>query len=330
MNRRSMKSAARNSFQFAVAALAVIMIGAACGRQSQAPSDARPPNGHISFTDDLGRTVSLEAGARRIVSLAPNLTEIAYAAGAGAQLVGVTGACDYPAAVDTLPEVSALPFNAEAVAALRPDLVLGTTQINNPRLTEMMEAIGAPAAFFSFGSASDIFDAIRAVGRLAGTSSRADAAADSLQDAFSALRHRTGAISNRPSVLLLVGDRMLYSFGAKSYVQDVILAAGGRSVTATIESVAPVLTDEFVLQQRPEVIIGAWGAEYDIRRLIEYHPSWSALPAVRNRRVYTVPPSLILRPGPRVVEGARMIAGILFPESALGSPRLVGSSTHRF
>jgi iron complex transport system substrate-binding protein len=85
-------------------------------------------------------------------------------------------------------------------------------------------------------------------------------------------------------------------------------------VTDTLDASAPTLSEEFVLTARPDVIIGAWGADYDPSRLLELHPTWDVVPAVRNNRVYSLPPSLLLRPGPRLVEGARRVAGRLHPD----------------
>ena len=302
-----------------------MLMGILAGCTSDDRTDSVPASGRFAdgsanadtaaiLKDDLGRDVRLQHPVRRIVSLAPNLTEIIYAAGAGSLLAGVTTSCDYPPPVDTLPAVSALPLNAEGVAALEPDLVLATDQVNSPRLVDMMESIGTPVYFFTFGSVSDILDAVRRVGRLAGTSSAAESAADSLQGILDTLRAQAAAREHRPSVLLLIGDRTLYSFGAESYVQDVIRAAGGRSVTSDISREAPTLSDEFVLRERPDVIIGAWGRSYDTDQLLEHHPTWRSLPAAQNDRIYSMPPSPILRPGPRVVEAARIMRDMLYPQ----------------
>ena len=297
--------------------LLLLLALAASGCRSDAPPPSEPDSREtcLSFEDDLRRRVVLEAPARRIVSLAPNLTEILYAAGAGAYVVGVTPADDYPPAVAHLSRVSAMPVNAEAIAALRPDLVVATDQVNSPRLTDMMDAMNIPVAFFTFDAVDDIFRAIRTVGELAGTSARANATADSLQQTFERLKKRTAHLrpDERPSVLLLIGDRTLYSFGAGSYVQEMIRAAGARSITADLQRPAPNLSDEFVLQRAPDVVFGTWGADYDVGRLLAHHPTWRVLPAVRNGRIYSLPPSLILRPGPRVIAGTRALAEKLHP-----------------
>lgn len=269
-----------------------------------------------ALTDDLDRTVQIDRPVRRVVSLAPNLTELAYAAGGGSKLVAVTTADDYPPAVDTLDRISALPVDFEAVAAANPDLVLATDQVNPPGDTETFAALDIPIYFFSFGSLTDVFDAIRRTGVLLGTEAAATDTARALERRVARLDVRTDSLatSERPRVLVLVGDDTLYSFGGESYVHRLVELAGGRSVTDTLDASAPTLSEEFILTARPDVIIGAWGADYDPSRLLELHPTWDVVPAVRNGRVYSLPPSLLLRPGPRLVEGARRVAARLHPD----------------
>lgn len=288
--------------------LAVSLVLSGCGSSSDAPPS--------SFRDDLDREVSVRSPVERVVSLAPNLTEIVYAAGGGSSLVAVTSSGDYPSAVDSLPHVSALPVDFEAVAAHEPDLVLATDQINAPGDIETFEALGLSIYFFSFRSLADIVDAVRRMGELLGTESAARDSAAALQRKIDQLRHRTETLpaERRPRVLVLVGDQTLYSFGKGSYVHTLVELAGGRSVTANIETRAPTLSDEYVLTEKPDVILGTWGPQYDPDRLLELHPTWDIVPAIKNDRVYSLPPALISRPAPRVVDGALRLAQFLHPE----------------
>lgn len=287
----------------------LLPVASGCGDGEQSPAPT-------TVTDALGRTVEPERPVERVVSLAPNLTEIAFAAGGGSRLVAVTTADDYPPAVDTLDRISALPVDFEAVAAANPDLVLATDQVNPPGDTETFAALDIPIYFFSFGSLTDVFDAIRRTGVLLGTEAAATDTARALERRVARLDVRTDSLatSERPRVLVLVGDDTLYSFGGESYVHRLVELAGGRSVTDTLDASAPTLSEEFILTARPDVIIGAWGADYDPSRLLELHPTWDVVPAVRNGRVYSLPPSLLLRPGPRLVEGARRVAARLHPD----------------
>jgi ABC-type Fe3+-hydroxamate transport system substrate-binding protein len=280
----------------------------ACGSSDTPPSAT-------TLTDDLERTVALSPPIERVISLAPNLTELVFAAGAGSTLVAVTPSDDHPPAVDTIDEISPLPVDFEAVVAKSPDLVLATDQINPPGDTETFEAVSVPVYFFSFSSLDDVFEAVRTMGTLLGTEAAARDSARTLERQVAALRARTDSLpeAERPRVLVLVGDDTLYSFGRGSYVHELVRLAGGRSITASIDTKAPTLSEEFVLTEKPDVIVGAWGRDYDPDRLLELHPTWDVVPAVANDRVYSLPPSLLLRPGPRLVEGARRMAAHFHP-----------------
>ena len=273
-----------------------------------------------TVTDDLGREVAIRQPVRRVLTLAPSLTETVFAAGAGAKVPAVSTVDDWPPAVDTLPRYSLFPLDFEAIAALGPDLILATDQINAPRDADTFADLGIPTFFLSFDSLADVGRSVRVVGELLGTEGEAEAAADSLERAMAALEARTSSLDKKPLVLLLNGDRTLYAFGQGSYVHDLIALAGGRSATADVETPAPVLSDEFVLKAKPDVIVGAFGEDYDPARLVELHPTWTVVPAVQRGRVYSLDGALFQRPGPRLVEGAREMARLLHPDLLDGEP----------
>lgn len=266
-----------------------------------------------TYTDALGRTVHLSKTPTRVVALAPSLTEVLYTAGAGDLIVGVTISDDYPPEVESLPRFNTLPVDFEAIAALEPDLVLATDQINSPRDAATFESLGIPTFFLPSSSVEDVISSIRTVGDLLGTSEAANRAADSLEQRIQMLEAATSRIEVRPSVLFLISADPLFSFGRESYVHDLIEMAGGTSATADLTAIAPVLSEEFVLTIKPDVIIGTFGKTFDADDLLSAHPTWAVVPAVRNRRVYTIDDSLIQRPGPRLIEGAYQMAELLHP-----------------
>jgi iron complex transport system substrate-binding protein len=288
--------------------LLILLLLASCNRE-QAASDAS-----LDFTDDLGRSVTLEQPVNRVISLAPSLTEIIFAAGAGSKLVGVTTADFYPPAIDTLPRFTALPVDFEAIARLQPDLALATDQVNSPRVAETFEVLDIPVVFLAFPNLESIMEGIRKVGEILGTDTIARAAADSLEREIELIRTFTDMAEDRPLVLFLIGDETLYSFGDESYVHEVIRLAGGQSVMENIGATSPVLSDEYVLRAAPEVIFLPRDSTYNVSRLLELHPTWDTVPAIRDGRVYTIPPEYIELPGPRIMEGLRRMAEYLHPE----------------
>lgn len=290
-----------------LSALTALLLLAGCGSSTNEHQSA--------VTDDLDRSVSVRQPVTRVVSLAPNLTELVHAAGAGSSLVAVTSSATHPPSVDTLPTVSALPVDFEAVTAQEPDLVVATDQINAPGDTKTFDALDVPIYFFSFDSLDDILNGVRTMGQLLGTQAAARDSAAALEREIERLRQHTAKVPTdaRPTVLVLVGDETLYSFGEGSYVHALVELAGGKSITANIETQAPTLSEEYVLSHKPDVILGLWGTDYDPSRLLELHPTWDVVPALRNDRVYSLPASLIARPAPRVVDGAWRLAELLHP-----------------
>ncbi|MEX0820534.1 MAG: ABC transporter substrate-binding protein [Rhodothermales bacterium] len=288
----------------ALTLLALFVVG--CGD----PAEPRSQN----LTDDLGRSVAVELPVSRVATLAPSLTEIVFAVGGGDRLVGVGIPDDYPPAVATIPRFSTYPVDFEALTALEPDLVLASTQVNSPRSAETLEAVGIPTYFLSISSLDDVYESLQTVGRMMNHSARADVVADSLRNRTAILRQATAPVDRRPSVLVLVGIEALYSFGKPSYVHELVDLAGGRSITRELETAAPVLSEEFVLTRAPDVIVGLWGDAVNVDDVLDRHPAWTNVPAVRNGRVYGVDADLLARPGPRLVAGAYALARLLHPD----------------
>jgi iron complex transport system substrate-binding protein len=290
---------------FLVVALAV----AGCAEREASPTSSTS----TVVTDDLGREVAIETPVERVLTLAPSLTETLVAAGGGSLLVGASQADDYPPGVDSLPRYGTYPLDLEAVVALQPDLVLATNQVNNPDDARPLADAGIPTYFFSFDAVADVPRALRTVGTLVGTEDQAEAAADRFERQMRSLAARTDSL-DRPRTLLLIGDETLFAFGDASYTQTLIEIAGGESVTADFDGEAVTLSEEFVLEAAPEVIIGAFGEDYDPERLLALHPAWGPVPAVVTGRVHSIDPDLILRPGPRLADGAETLARLLHPE----------------
>lgn len=280
---------------------ASLLLAAGCGPP--------PSGGGRTLVDDLGRSVVLPDTVFRVVSLAPSVTELAVAAGAGLRLVAVTDADTYPPAVLALPTVQALPLDFEAVVALRPDLVLASDQVNDPRDAERLRALDIPTWFSAVDSFEGLFQAIERLGTVFGTEAEAGETVDSLRRQLSLLPPPPA--DGGPGVLVLIGDETLFAFGRGSYVHEIVARAGGRSLTAGFETRAPVLSEEFVLDAAPDVIVGAFGPDYDPSRLRALHPAWSTVPAIRDGRIFSLHPDLLLRPGPRLVEAARVLTDLL-------------------
>ncbi len=287
-----------------------------CGNPSQTgPGGSQSASRDTTITDALGREVTLRVPVSGLAPLAPSVTEmIALVAGTGS-LVGVTDADTWPPEVENLPTYQVLPVDFERLAMLGPDLVLASSQVNAPRDARALEALGIPVVYLAGSNLEDVLNGLSLIGELTGRTERAYAVIDSLQNRLHALMERTSRLETRPDAVFLISTGTPWSFGPESYMHDVMLWAGLESVTRTFPNEAPVLTDEFMMERAPEIIVGPFGTAPDARReLLVAHPLWRTVPAVRDGRIVSVPADLVLRPGPRMIEGAWIMARGAHPQ----------------
>lgn len=253
----------------------------------------------IEVRDDRGVTVVLDAPARRIVALAPHLAEIAYAAGAGDRLVGVSNFSDFPPAAKRLPVVFDWGrVDYERVIQLRPDVVLAWRSGTPALQVERLERLGLKVVVTEVRHFADVAALLRTVGRIAGTAASADAAARDFERRLATLRAEYAA---RPelSVFLEIWHTPMITINGEHVFSEAIELCGGRNVFAQARTATPVVSREQLLGARPEVVVTGSAAERD---------AWSgldAVPAVRTHRVYAVDANDLHRPGPRLLDGAR-------------------------
>ena len=264
-----------------------------------APAPAAP----VSAQDDAGRTVTLPAPARRIVSLAPHATEILYAAGAGARLVGAIAHSDYPPAARQLPSVGgAATFDVERIAALRPDLVVAWSSGNSPGKIARLRSLGIPVFESEPRDFAAIGSSLERLGRLAGTDAAGRAAALAFEKRRQALAAK---YAHRAPVRVFyqVWRAPLMTLNGSHLVSQALTLCGGENVFAALPQLAPAVSLEAVLQADPEAIFagsGEPGALDDWRR-------WPRLAAVARGNLFTVPSDTMTRPGPRILDGTETL-----------------------
>lgn len=264
----------------------------------------------VRVTDDYGEPVALAAPARRVVSLAPHLTELMYAAGAGERLVGAVQYSDYPSAARRLPRIgSEASIDLEALVALRPDLVIAWPNAGSARVVARIAALGIPVFRSEPRELEDIARTLEILGRLAGTQGAAAAAADAFRARAAALARRYAA---RPPVRVFyqVWDRPLVTVNGDHVISKVIRLCGGENVMAALPALAPEIDREQVLRADPEVIVasGTGGARPP------WLDAWRAFPglaAVRSGSLYAIRPDLLQRHTPRLLDGADELCRIL-------------------
>lgn len=260
----------------------------------------------IRVADDAGREVVLQKPAMRIVSLAPHATELLFAAGAGEKIVGAVSYSDYPPAAEAIPRVGGYKsVDLERVLALQPDLVIAWHSGNGEPLIERLRALGLTVFASEPRRIGDIARSLERLGELAGSQRAADSAADKFRARHEALKQR---YSERPpvSVFYQIWNRPLMTVNGEHLISQVIELCGGRNVFEKLPVLTPTVDVEAVLAASPEVIVASGMGEERPEWLGEWR-RWGSLPAVKRDNLYFVPPSLIQRHSPRILEGAERL-----------------------
>ena len=241
-------------------------------------------------------------GRLRIVSLAPSLTELAFAAGAGETLVGTVEYSDYPAAARTLPRVGdGWRVDIERVLALKPDLVLAWSSGTPQEVITRLQSLHLRVVSIQTYRLADIPAALRSIGRIAGTSAAAGAAAANFEAEIRRLRAaHTGA--RAVSVFIQIDDEPLYTVNGRHIISEVVELCGGRNVFAELPQLAPPVALEAVLARQPQVILSTDDTIADPR---PYWQRWPRLAAVSAGTIYSMPSDTLTRATPRLVQGAQ-------------------------
>jgi iron complex transport system substrate-binding protein len=280
---------------------AAIAVSASCGSKSTSPINAR------AVTDELGRNIQVPAKPQRIVSLAPSVTEILFTLGAGDRVAGVTSYCDYPPEARQKATVGdTLKPNAEKIIALKADLAIISTASQVEASVQRLEELGIPVYVSNPRSIDGVLESIDRIGELVGARHRAHQLSDELRSRIAAVEARV-ARTARPSVFVILGTEPLITAGALSFINDLVNRAGARSISAGEEGDYPQYSIEAVVARQPEIIFLQAGGNELPGRLHE-------TPAARSNRVYHIDDDLLLRPGPRIVDGLEQIAARIHPE----------------
>ncbi|NEX61519.1 cobalamin-binding protein [Noviherbaspirillum galbum] len=272
-----------------------LLAALACAAESRAA---------VSVTDDAQRQVTLPGPARRIVSLAPHTTEMLFAAGAGAQVVGVTEFSDYPPEARKLPSVgSGVSLDFERILALKPDLIVGWNNGNTGTQLARFEALGIPLFKSEPHDLESIPSSMERLAHLAGT----DAVGKRAADAFRARLERIAAAYRGRSVLRVfyqVWRSPLMTLNDAATPSSVLKLCGARNVFGNLRMIAPTVTVEAVLQEDPDVLLASTGEHDDPLAMWQRFPR---MKAVARGHLLHVDGNLLNRDGPRILDGAEVL-----------------------
>jgi cobalamin transport system substrate-binding protein len=259
-----------------------------------------PAESRHRVQDDVGRSLVVPVHPNRIVSLAPSVTQMLFALGAGERVVGVTDQCDDPPRAHSLPKVGGMVKpDWESVVRLRPDLIVASTSGNDASLVSQSEELGLPLYFTDARDIKGLLDSLGHLAELVGAAAKGDSLRRSLEGRLRALQERAGS-GHRPRVLFLVWIDPPVVPGSGTFLNDALRLAGLDSITADAPAGWPTYDLESILEQRPEWIVTAEANAAAVAALMG-RPGWKDLEAVRSARVVTVSGN-IERPSPKVVE----------------------------
>lgn len=260
----------------------------------------------ISVRDDAGNAVVLQKPAQRIISLAPHVTELIFAAGGGERIVGTVGYSDFPPAARDIPRVGDhRQIDIERIIALKPDLLVVWLHGSSERQLEHLRKLGVPFFYSEPHKLDDIPASVLRLGQLMGTEQQAEKSAAGLrrQQAKLAAQYR-----NRPPVRVFyqVWGRPVYTLNGEHIISDVIRLCGGENVFAGLASTAPTVSVESVLLENPEVMIT--GDRRDKSKAgLEIWQQYPTLQAVKRGNLFAIDADLLNRAGPRLFDGAAMV-----------------------
>jgi iron complex transport system substrate-binding protein len=275
------------------------------------PSFASPAR----VIDETGRSVTLSSSPKRMISLAPNVTEILFTLGLDREIVGVSIHCNFPEAAKTKARVgSYISLDFEKILSLKPDLIIATGAGNTLEMVERLEKLGFPTYVIFPKNFDGILTSIHHLGQILGREKEAQETISNMQARRQRVIDGTRGLP-RPRVFLQIGEAPIVTVGKGSFADDLIHLAGGENIAEGNGKMYPRLGLEEILRRAPEVIIiSSMNPQGNYDKVLQEWARWKTIPAVQNGRIYLVDSDLIDRPSPRIIDGLEEMARIIHPE----------------
>ncbi len=295
--------------------MSLAMIVSACGPVSLSPSGQA-----LSLTDGVGRTVFVRVPAERIVSMAPSNTEILFAVGAGAQVVGRDSFSDYPPEAKNVKDIGGGvgTLNVEAILAQKPDLVLASPLTPAEQIASMEKANLIVYVLPNPKTFDDLYANLETVGKLTGHDQDAAKLVDSLKARVKAVTDKVANVTQRPIVyyeLDATDPSAPYTSGPDTFVDLLIHTAGGENFGTNLKGDWVQISIEAILTRQPDYIVlgdNTYGGVTPAS--VKARPGWDALKAVQDGKIFTFDDNTVSRPGPRLVDGLEAMAKLIHPE----------------
>lgn len=276
-------------------------------------------------TEELGRPVGLDHPPKRIVSLAPSVTEVLFAIGAGPQVVGVTDFCNRPPEASRRVRVGGFASpDLERILRLRPDLVIafGPLQL---KIAEALRRKGVEVLWLYPQSLEEVLESFVRIGQVTGHRQEGIWLKEVVRRRLELIGRSLGRLEDaqRPRIFRVMGLDPPGTVGGRSFQSSIFRAAGGRNVFEDVPRGFFYVDLKEVLRRSPDVVLLCDNDPLEAKQELQRRPGWAELQAVKQHRVLVLPCDLICRPGPRVAEAVAQIAAFLYPSKVLSPRRIV-------
>jgi iron complex transport system substrate-binding protein len=272
-------------------------------------------SGSQQFKDEVGREVTFAFPPKRIISLAPNITEILFSLGLDEEIVGVSIHCNYPERAKTKVRVgSYISLDFERIVSLKPDLVIATGVGNTRDMVERLEKLRFPTYVIFPKNFDGVLKSIVHLGQIVNRGKEAAAIIQGMEKRRERVVELIQGLP-RSRVFIQIGEGPIVTVGRGSFADDLIHLAGGESISGNRKEMYPRIGIEEVLERAPEVIvISSMNLKKDYGGVVQEWARWKMIPAVKNGRIHLIDSDLIDRPSPRIIDGLEEMARVLHPE----------------
>jgi iron complex transport system substrate-binding protein len=256
------------------------------------------------IVDDAGDKIKLAHPAQRLISLAPDLTEILFTIGAGPKIVGIVSGSDYPLDAQTIPIVATYnSIDTETILTLHPDLIVVWAET---RYLAQLKKLGIPIYLSHQHTLTDVASTMKKLGCLAGTEKTANPSAEKYLKRYQALQARYAG-QKKLTVFYQVWPRPLMTITKNSWINEVISLCGGMNVFEKLHGTAPEINVEAVIAANPDIIVGTYSAKEGLHQW----QAWPELKAIKHKNIDFIHADLIERAGPRILDGAEEMCRII-------------------
>ena len=268
------------------------------------------------MVDQTGERMEIPDAPRRVLALAPSLTEMIYSIDAGQKLVGATRFSNYPPAAQSLPRVgSYIQLDLERIVALRPDLCFATKDGNPKHAVDAIKALGIPVYAVDPRTIDQIMDTLLVMGDLLQVEEKAQKLVADLRQRIERVRQRVAKSPDRPGVFFQISENPIISAGKNSFIDRLITLAGGTNLAGTVEGYPRYSWENIMVLQPEVVLISTMAGGQSIAQLKAVWQQWPEIPAVRQDRLYVVNADLFNRPTARLIDGLEMLVDLLHPQA---------------